>query len=227
MDVVNCYKIADAIWKIPLSHRSNQKMLHPYMVESRDVQEEVPAFSGDFAAESTAILRHIHMRLVDRFNGLMLHGAAICYEGKTYLFVAPPGTGKTTHVRLWQKHMGSAVRILNGDKPFLRIEDERIMVYGGPWQGKERLGYNGACPLGGIYLLNRGLENRIERSTTGEVVSRLLRATFLPDELSGQLKLLSLLEAVHNRVPIHVLWCNMQPEAVDTVKNHIRSKEKV
>lgn len=216
---MNCYKIADVIWKIPLNHSRTKKMLLPYRVESQGPQEEVPVFAGDFTEESTGILRHIHMRLVDRFD--------ICYRGKAYLFVAPPGTGKTTHVRLWQRQVGEAVRILNGDKPFLRLQGEQIMVYGGPWQGKEHLGCNDACPLGGIYLLKRDLNNRIEYSTTRDVVGQLLRATFLPDDLPGRLKLLGLLETVYTRVPVHVLWCNTRAEVVDVVKDHIHSEENV
>ena len=224
---MNCYQIADVIWKIPLNHSRNKKMLLPYMVESQDFQEEVPVSAGDFTGESTGILRHIHMQLLRRFDGLMLHGAAICYRGKAYLFVALPGTGKTTHVRLWQRQMGEAVQILNGDKPFLRLQGEQIMVYGGPWQGKEYLGYNGACPLGGIYLLKRGQDNRILKAPTHEAVAELLRATFLPDDLPGKLKLLSLLETVYTHVPVHVLWCNTRAEAVAVVKDHIHSEENV
>ena len=46
----------------------------------------------------------------------LMHGAAIAFDGAAYLFTAPSGTGKTTHVRLWRQYLGSRVTVVNGDK---------------------------------------------------------------------------------------------------------------
>ena len=35
----------------------------------------------------------------------LMHGAAIAFDGAAYLFTAPSGTGKTTHVRLWRQYL--------------------------------------------------------------------------------------------------------------------------
>ena len=34
---------------------------------------------------------------------LLMHGATIEYKGKAYIFTAPSGTGKSTHIGLWKK----------------------------------------------------------------------------------------------------------------------------
>lgn len=67
--------------------------------------------------------------------------AAITYKNYAYIFCAPSGTGKTTHISLWKKFLGKDVGIINGDKPFLSFENEngqnRITVCGSPWAGKK------------------------------------------------------------------------------------------
>ena len=69
----------------------------------------------------------------------LMHGAAVAFDGAAYLFTAPSGTGKTTHVRLWRQYLGSRVTVVNGDKPFLSLEpDGTVRVWGSPWAGKER-----------------------------------------------------------------------------------------
>ena len=36
---------------------------------------------------------------------------AIAFDGAAYLFTAPSGTGKTTHLRLWRQYLGSRVTV--------------------------------------------------------------------------------------------------------------------
>lgn len=52
---------------------------------------------------------------------MLMHGAVVEFSGRAYMFTAPSGTGKSTHVRLWRKHLGDAVRIINGDKPLVAV----------------------------------------------------------------------------------------------------------
>ena len=59
----------------------------------------------------------------------LMHGAAIAFDGAAYLFTAPSGTGKTTHVRLWRQYLGSRVTVVNGDKPFLSLEPDPALEY--------------------------------------------------------------------------------------------------
>ena len=80
----------------------------------------------DFAPEyleTLALLRKVAEVLPEK-DGFLMHGAVIQWKDKAYMFTAPSGTGKTTHIRLWRKYLGQGVSIINGDKPFIRIVDD-------------------------------------------------------------------------------------------------------
>lgn len=66
-----------------------------------------------------------------KYDGFVIHGACILYKDNAYLFIAPSGTGKTTHIRLWIKHLRDLV-IINGDKPIIRLINTLPYIYGTP-----------------------------------------------------------------------------------------------
>jgi hypothetical protein len=48
----------------------------------------------------------IQRKIVSALSGqgvLLFHGSAVCVDGRTYIFTAPSGTGKSTHSRLWRE----------------------------------------------------------------------------------------------------------------------------
>ena len=89
-------------------------------------QAAVPGTSEAYA-ETLGIYRSIAEQLPMR-GAFLVHGAAIAYGGKAYLFTAPSGTGKTTHISLWKKYLGDDVQIVNGDKPG-RENDDDVYVF--------------------------------------------------------------------------------------------------
>lgn len=99
----------------------------------------------------------------------MFHCAAIIWDGNAYAFTAPSGTGKTTHAVLWKLLYGSAVDILNGDKPILEIRDDSSpWLHPSPWKGKEGMGTLQSAPLAGIILLEQGAVNQMRRLSAGD-----------------------------------------------------------
>ena len=54
----------------------------------------------------TALYRKI-CGFVLAHDAFLMHCAVIGYEGRGYAFSAPSGTGKTTHIRLWQQVFGA------------------------------------------------------------------------------------------------------------------------
>ena len=166
---------------------------------------------GDLYLETLALLRAIADRLL-AYDTLLVHGAAVAAEGRAYLFTAPSGTGKTTHARLWLSQFPDAY-ILNGDKPFLRVQGNEVLVCGNPWRGKEHYGCNECLPLGGVCLLSRSPENRITRIPFRAALGTLLKQTHIPDGETALLEVLGLLGRGGERTRFFRLECNQAPEA--------------
>ena len=108
-------------------------------VTDEQIAEEMTCGSQtESEAEILCIYRAIAEKL-PLYNRFVMHGAAISFEDKAYIFTAASGTGKSTHIRLWRKAFGNPVGIVNGDKPVIEIKDDGTsLVYGTPWAGKER-----------------------------------------------------------------------------------------
>jgi len=166
------------------------------------------------------------MPLIDR---MMTHGVAITFEGRSYMFTAESGVGKSTHAFLWQKFLGEdRVRVINGDKPILRFcDDGSVLAYGSPWSGKEHLDENVSAPLGGICLLRRLDDEaagddpdvapgpRAYRASRQEALDFLLNQVFIPQDASAKLKTLELLDRLYDAVPIYHLVTDMSSAGVE------------
>lgn len=167
------------------------------------------------------------MPLYGRF---VMHGAAITYGGGAYLFCAPSGVGKSTHIALWKRYLGDGVDIINGDKPFLSLEDgcagEHIRVHGSPWAGKELWQKNRSAELRAVCLITRGEKNSIvrfgdaeslgptERFGPTECLGALMRQIYLPRSAEAAQATLALTDALVRLVPVYRLRCDMSEEAV-------------
>ena len=204
---------------------SNETPLFTVSVSSQDIEYErlqsgkrreedglPPCSFPEAGMESLAILRKVANRIID-YNVLLFHSSVIAVDGKAYIFTAPSHTGKTTHTRLWLQHLPQA-HVLNGDKPFLKVEsDGRVLACGTPWQGKEHYGLNEILPLEAICLLGRDTTNHIERITFKEALDALIYQTHLPDNPLAMVKALQLIERIGQSLPLYRLGCNMDIEA--------------
>lgn len=169
---------------------------------------------SDGYLETLAVLRKIAEQLPLR-RRMLMHGAAIEYGGRAYLFCAPSGTGKTTHIRLWREHLGDAVQIINGDKPFVEVPPEGApIVHGTPWAGKEGWQRNASAPLAGVCFLSQAPANSIRALSPAEALDRAIRQTYLPSVPEAAGLTLELLDGLLARVPLYALACNISPDAV-------------
>ncbi|MDN4510659.1 MULTISPECIES: hypothetical protein [Gordonibacter] len=181
-----------------------------------DAERDGPQWS-DAYLETLAVYRKIAEWLPTR-GRMLVHGAAVAFQGRAYLFCASSGTGKSTHVGLWREHLGSAVTVINGDKPIVRVPADGgpAVVYGTPWAGKEGWQANTSAPLAGICLLGRAEPgaSRIRRARPAERLDAVLRQAYLPaDPLAAGLTL-ELLDALLARVPLFDLACDVSEDAV-------------
>ncbi len=193
--------------------------IHPEDIEH---ERSINGDSGNPAyLEALALLRKISEELIN-YNTILFHGSALAVNGKAYIFTARSGTGKTTHSRLWLKKVPGSY-MLNGDKPFLRIFEGKIMVCGSPWKGKENYGVNEILPLEAICILERDSYDHIEQITYDTALSTLIQQTYRPSDASLLMKSVQLIGNVAQSVKLFRLGCTMNPEAA-LVSSHAMIK---
>jgi hypothetical protein len=186
--------------------------ISPETIENRRLKRGENAFSPEYT-EWLEIYRIISA-FVTKHDGILMHGAVIEFDGGAYMFTAPSGTGKTTHIRQWRKLYGSRVHIVNGDKPLIRRIDGEFFAYGTPWCGKERWNRNTKAPLKGIALVERGEENSIERVNPGDHLPFLLRQVYFHrDGVEYTLDAMDFLNDMLEKVPLYKLQCNISTDA--------------
>ena len=225
-----CIKIADLCVAIQNEYNYVRLLCADYIVPATDqvdmtvrvTEEEIrhemetaeveitPAY-----AEGVCVYRSICRRLPLEFQSFLMHCAVIEYEGNGYAFAAKSGTGKSTHIALWQKRFGDTVRIVNGDKPIMRFVDDRLCAYGTPWCGKEGFNINTSVPLKAICFLERATVNSIRKVGTDEAVMRIFHQILSPEDMETLDALFPLLDRMLREIPCYVLGCNISEEAAE------------
>lgn len=219
-------KIADIEWTISHRYPHVKKLMDNYII-SKAHNKPIPIVSTEEGIEKIHAVHpefdlpycesdYIYQTIAEQLPGknrILMHGAAITYGADAFLFTAPGGTGKTTHISLWHRYLEDGVDIVNGDKPILAL-DEDVFVYGTPWGGKENWQKNRKASLRAIVLLKQAAVNSIERVDPGLYIPMLMQQVYLPqDEMTGA-RALELLDELTGRVPFYLLRCDISEEAV-------------
>ncbi|MBR5012178.1 MAG: hypothetical protein IKY12_06420 [Clostridia bacterium] len=234
------YRIADFNVNIRYMYPENKEFFADYEI-SDDVKEDYfvastdreiemeleaclkldpPQIHSNMYAERLVILRKLCAMLIER-DTFLLHGVAVEYGGKGYLFCAPSGTGKSTHVMLWQKAFGADVHIVNGDKPLVRMIDGKFYAYGTPWCGKEGFNINTRVQISAVGFIERASENLAEKLDETEAIRRLLSQI----DVSGTadfIKLFGLAGGIVESCNAYKLCCNMDVSAANVAYNAMR-----
>lgn len=233
-------KIAGHIFEIEYQYPYVGKVFHDYLVEPETVDsdiytisytqkelEEIEKLSPDSKGgylEFLCIFDKIAMTLMER-GIILMHGALIEYEGEGFLFTAPSGTGKSTHISLWKKYLGDQVVVVNGDKPELEIRGDDILAYGTPWCGKESWQVNKSVPLKGVCLIRRGTENKIQRISAGDYIEFLIPQFYFDIQSGDAPKVFDFLNQMADRVPFYLLECDISEEAAKCSFETMTGKE--
>lgn len=155
-----------------------------------------------------------------RNQRLIIHASFIRYMGKGILFTGPSGMGKSTQAGLWERYLGAEV--LNGDKTVLHIAEDRVTAWGSPYAGTSGIFRNESAPAAAIIALRQGPENTIRRLRGREALMELMpRMATAPWADQWHLKAMDLAIELVQRVPVYLLSCRPDREAVELVKREI------
>lgn len=186
-------------------------------VTSEEIQNERESNECDQKSDNYIEIIMTLLKIADELpdrNKFLMHGALVAWKRAGYIFTAPSGTGKTTHVRLWEKYLGSDAEIINGDKPILEVKEDEIVAYGTPWAGKERLQKNTCVPVRGICFLRQSEINTIHKLSKKEALLLLLPQIYIMSDSQKAGKTLELFSEVLERIPIYEFRCNISEQAV-------------
>lgn len=157
-------------------------------------------------------------------DAFVLHSALLDVGGVGVAFAAHSGTGKSTHLNLWQQLLGDKMTIVNGDKPIVRFfedEPETSYAYGTPWNGKEGLGCNMRTSLKHICFIERSATNYVEKVQKNDVIDRIIKQVYMPKDPMAVMNTMKLIDRLLSCCNLWVIHCNMEPEAAEVAYNTI------
>ena len=176
------------------------------------------SFQGEtFTSSGMPVYNQLHLPFrigLLNHDGLVLHASTAVLDGKCYLFLAPSGTGKSTHTSLWVKHLGA--HKINDDKPVARFIDGKLHASGNPWSGSTECYVNETVPVAGLCMLSQGPKNVIRRCDPLEAFTYLTRQLpLLHFEDSLYNKSIELLSRISKEIPVFHLSCLPDREAAE------------
>ena len=141
------------------------------------------------------------------YGTVLVHASGVAVGASAVLFIGPSGVGKSTHSRLWLRHVAGA-RLLNDDQPALRVmPDGGVNVYGTPWSGKTPCYLNGHARLRAVFRMVQADENMAVRLTGAQAFCALLDMTSLIKADVGSFSMISgTVAAIAERVGTYTLY---------------------
>ncbi len=150
-------------------------------------------------------------------DSLFIHASSIVYHEKGILFSAKSGTGKSTHARLWRTYTDALA--LNDDKNIIVLENNQLVLYSNPWSGKHQIHQNIVAPLSCIVFLYQSKTNEVKRLKPHEAM-RLLLGQIEPPR-KDSIDAWNMIVDKVLELPIYYYGCNMEKEAVTTLKERL------
>ena len=190
-------------------------------VNEKDIEDErkrMIAYMGRGDASEKELERlYIYRQIAEKlpkYNAFLIHATSIRVDEDAYLLSGQSGAGKTTHAKLWKRVFKDRMRIINDDKPILRIMNNQIIIYGSPWAGKERWQNNISAPLKAILFINQSKENYIEPMDHSEAWNAIMNQIYRSTNAKNMKKTLDFINQLVNDIPIYSMYCKRSEKAV-------------
>jgi len=198
-------------------YETKEEPLITMSVSQEEIEEErskqLDVFTDGYL-ETVCLYRKLALEML-QYGVFIMHASVVEVDGEGYAFLAHSGTGKTTQTRLWLEHFGSRARVINGDKPLIRVNSNGAFVaYGTPWCGKEGMGCNASVPLKALYLLERSSVPACEPAAEEYSIDRLFHQLLMPEKPEQMIQLLSMIDKLVESVPCYQLQCDMTNNSV-------------
>lgn len=182
-----------------------------------------PEFSEAYC-EGVVAYREI-CRKLPLFNAVMLHSSMVEKNGKAYAICGQSGAGKSTHTMLLLKNFGESIRVINGDKPIVRLVDNEFIAYPSAWKGKDKMGEKITAPLKALCFVVKSKENRLEEISLRAAAELLMEQFVIPKEADSVSKFLELADLMLKKCKVYKLYCDISDEAATLSFNNFMKEE--
>ncbi len=157
-------------------------------------------------------------------NTLLIHASLVRHNGYGYAFIAKSGTGKSTQVSMWLRHLPDC-DLMNDDNPIVRIIDDEVWIFGSPWSGKTPCYRNVKARLGAITRIDRATENRVEELGPIQAFASLLPScSSLKWDVEINNAICNTITKVIERSKLYTLHCLPNKEAAEVCYKAIAVK---
>lgn len=161
------------------------------------------------------------------YGRAVYHGLSFYWQNRAWLITGPSGVGKTTHYLNWKLQFNDELTIMNGDKPIISLENEKVIVNPSPWHGKEGMHRSTTAELAGIVLLTQSDSNTMrllsKREAAAPLYAQVLYSAQNPGQVADACKIVS---AMIESVPVWLLSNRGDAESAalcrETLKGAIR-----
>ena len=171
--------------------------------------------------ESLAIYRKIADEIIN-YDGFLMHGVVLDVKGSGIAFLGKSGVGKTTHAKMWLELLGDDVRVINGDKPLVRIIDNKAYAYGTPWAGKENMHTNTKCVLENLCFIEQADKNECFEINKMEALERLIKQIYIPKKAQLLKKTFDKVNVLLSSTKAYVIKCKKDIDAAKTAHKQIQ-----
>lgn len=148
---------------------------------------------------------------------MILHASCVSAPFGGLVFSGPSGIGKSTQANLWSKLEDSTV--INGDRAILYRSERGWRVAGSPYAGSSEYYVNKEVPVTAIVMLEQAEECTIRLLHQGEAFRRIYTGLLINGWNPAYVtRLCNLCELLTAEVPVYLLACTPNAEAVETLK---------
>ena len=144
---------------------------------------------------------------------VLIHASLVRKDGWGYAFIAKSGTGKSTQVSMWLRHIPGC-DLMNDDNPIIRIIDGKPYIYGSPWSGKTPCYRNVKARLGAVTRIDRAQANSIDKLKPVEAfVSVLPSCSSMKWDTYTYNSLCDIVTRIVETTDIYILHCRPDKES--------------
>jgi len=153
-------------------------------------------------------------------NDIMIHASGVGFEDRGYIFSGVSGKGKSTIARLWHD---AGARVIHDDRLIIRKMNGEYRFYNTPVYNNDK---PLEAPLSAIFLIEHGMENRIEPLSGVQAVSQLLANCIQHNwdkNITGNL--VNAITDMCEKIRVFRFYFKPEPSAINFILDHEHSQK--